>query len=292
MMISTSIQNALPHLLDCSDLSDKEMCELHKLIYDAHCHVHLDSDQRQLEVASDYLKQLAGSALMSTRPDDWEQALHLSSQIQSTRCLLGIHPWFAHLYTENLSWLEDLRGKLLTHPDCAVGEIGLDKQWSTPETGQVEWSAQLRVFHFQLSLAAELNRPVSIHCVRAQGDLYRLLSSAPSLPPKIYLHAFGGKSGTVEQLVRSKRFGDRLYFGFAACVNLRSTKVLESIAAVPDHRLLLESDRSKVTHSSPLEELIIMLKIYATVKGWRGGMTEAALRTKNNAEQFFESVPT
>ena len=267
-------------------------------LYDAHSHLQLDVSQRGRVEALRALRELRGAALMSTEPPNWGlyaelMAVHSAqldgqAQRQAPRCLYGIHPWFAHKYAGDLSWIDELSARLDQDPRSAIGEIGLDRQWRPPETGVVHGSEQLVVFKAQLSLAAERGLPVSVHCVRAQGDLQRILSEAPSLPPVIYLHAFGGARGTVEQLIRAKRYGERLYFGFASCINLRSNKCHEAIKAVPDDRLVLESDRSS---AAPLEriqrELNQMLSLYAELKGW-SGLEEAAERTAQNAERLYE----
>lgn len=259
-----------------------------RLVYDAHTHLHLTQGEVSGAASTALLSQLKGAALMSTEPTDWSQAATLAAAHPNTRCLFGVHPWFAHRYAADLSWLTQLRERLLTTPHSAVGEIGLDKQWRPPELGAVAYEDQLRVFQAQLELASALSLPVSIHCVQAQGDLQRLLGEAPRLPPSIYLHAFSGAPGTVEQLTRAKGYGGRVYFGFASCINLRSPKGRAAIQAVPDDRLVVESDRSGATSEQVEDELLTMLALYAELKGWAGGAEEAAARTSLNAERLYE----
>ena len=254
--------------------------------YDAHTHIHLDLEDEGRSAANALCARLDGIALMSLSADDWEQALELSSAHERVHPLLGVHPWFAHRYAGRTDWLHTLSASL-ERGVLGIGEIGLDKQWRTPDTGRVEYQAQREVFAAQLELAAERQLPVSVHCVRAQGDLYEALCTLKQLPPTIYLHAFAGAAGTVEQLIRSRRFGARLYFGFAACINLRSPKTAEVIRAVPEDKLLLESDRSSARPSGRVEgELLQMLALYAELKGW-GGVEEAAQRTRQNAQSFY-----
>jgi Tat protein secretion system quality control protein TatD with DNase activity len=256
-------------------------------LYDAHCHFHLDSSDLGSASMNTMLSRLGGVALMSTRHEDWDQVIKFTRNTSQARCLLGIHPWFAHHYIGRLDWLNSLREKLQSTPYSALGEIGLDRKWRTPETGRVEYEAQLMLFHAQLKLAAELALPVSIHCVHSQGDLYDILNKADHLPPTIYLHAFGGAPGTAEQLIRSKRFGDRLYFGFAACINLRSHKTKAVIKVVPDDRLVIESDRSSTFPLGRIEnELQKMLEVYKEVKGW-SSIEQAAQITYMNASRLY-----
>lgn len=57
----------------------------------------------------------------------------------------------------------------------------------------MQYDAQMYAFIKQMELATELGRPVSLHCVHAQGDLFDYCRAAEALPPAIYLHSFGGK---------------------------------------------------------------------------------------------------
>ena len=98
-----------------------------------------------------------------------------------------------------------------------------------------------------MEIAARLHRPVSIHVVQCFGPLMGALSklkkSAHGLPPKVYFHAFGGKVGTIDQLLAlcGKQPG-QVYFGFAPVVNFRSPKTATVIRKVGLSRLVLETD--------------------------------------------------
>ncbi|RLN33617.1 hypothetical protein C2845_PM03G29870 [Panicum miliaceum] len=51
-------------------------------------------------------------------------------------------------------------------------QIGLDKGL---HGRTIDFREQVKVFRRQLELAKELERPVSVHCVRAFGDLLEIL---------------------------------------------------------------------------------------------------------------------
>ena len=138
------------------------------------------------------------------------------------------------------------------------------------------------------------------------------------LPPAIYMHSFGGSAAMVNSLLaiekkaqqkqnkKRKRKGEGLisgespifYFGFSHAVNSRSHKTPEVIAAVPDDRLLLESDLETSSWdgggegrgergglSRREEHLEAMAECIARAKGWTAAETRA--RTCENAERFF-----
>jgi len=192
----------------------------------------------------------------------------------------GVHPWWLHELTEQdweeqqqqrdgddddigapkrlllPRWILELEELLLSHPEAAVGETGLDAFHFDPVTRElvspVE-TTQVQAFRLQLQLAVRHQRPVSVHCVQAWGPLMRVLSEElkksssrirQQLLPAIYFHAFGGKVGTVDQLTalcRSTTTGG-CYFGFAPVVNFRSPKTADVVRKVGIDRLLLETD--------------------------------------------------
>jgi Tat protein secretion system quality control protein TatD with DNase activity len=101
-----------------------------------------------------------------------------------------------------------------------------------------------------VSLAGEFQRPVSVHCVRGSGHLLafftHLASSTPlsACPPSIMLHSYGGSVEEIPRFCGLKGLGPRFFFSFSAAINQRTPDKLRArIAAVPDDRLLIESDQ-------------------------------------------------
>mmetsp|Transcript_5574 Transcript_5574/g.15575 ORF Transcript_5574/g.15575 Transcript_5574/m.15575 type:complete len:241 (-) Transcript_5574:85-807(-) len=221
---------------------------------------------------------------MGTQEGDWDVVQRSSEAMPNVAVpAFGVHPWFAHR-AEN-GWIERLRLRLASHPAALLGEIGLDKAARTPETRRCEYEAQQEVFAAQLALAAELRRPVSVHCVRSVGKLFGMMeagAAAAGLPPAIALHSYGSSP---DWIPRYLALPTELYVGFSYAINGRENqreKLLENIAVVPDDRLLLESDLE-----CPLdieEHLRAMCAIFAEAKGW--SLEETAERTWANAERF------
>mmetsp|Transcript_56892 Transcript_56892/g.157243 ORF Transcript_56892/g.157243 Transcript_56892/m.157243 type:complete len:125 (-) Transcript_56892:77-451(-) len=104
-----------------------------------------------------------------------------------------------------------------------------------------------------------------------------------SVPPRIYLHSYGGAGGTVRSWSRMKKWGDRFYFGFSHAVNSRSPKTPKAIAEVPTNRLLLESDREE--SGCVEEDLEKMLLVMGDAKGVLGD--EILHVTTANALKFY-----
>lgn len=100
----------------------------------------------------------------------------------------------------------------------------------------------------QVALAAEFKRPVSVHCVKGYGhllDFFTSLSKDPdSCPPKVMLHSYGGSVEEIPRFCKLANIGSRFYFSFSHAINHRTPEKLRArVAAVPDDRLLLESDQ-------------------------------------------------
>mmetsp|Transcript_9138 Transcript_9138/g.14079 ORF Transcript_9138/g.14079 Transcript_9138/m.14079 type:complete len:181 (-) Transcript_9138:275-817(-) len=142
-------------------------------IIDTHCHPHMSSHQmteyRHLPV------------VCSTNPNDWDAVKNYAPV--AARCF-GLHPWW--VATEYDELISLLRTRLETDSQAFVGEIGLDglrrETLNTQET----------LFRQQFALAAELQRPVTLHCVRAYGRMRTAIEEAECLPPAISMHSYGG----------------------------------------------------------------------------------------------------
>lgn len=141
-----------------------------------------------------------------------------------------------------------------------------------------------------MDLAAELGRPVSLHCVRAYGhlaDYFRALPPA-RCPPKVMLHSFGGSPDMVTTFTKLPNgLGQRFYFGFSHVINSKanavSEKLLARIRAVPERRLLAESDHVTVSEVDP--GLASIVGVIAEAKGWDEG--RAAEVTYANFCDFY-----
>lgn len=217
------------------------------LPFDSHNHVHL-GPSLPLEALS--AAPLSGMAVMSTHPRDFDTVLHLtktlSTQSRQVVPCLGVHPWFLHEIDNDNEWLNDLEKRIAETHTAVVGEIGMDGFHFDAQTLQLTSSmeCQQTAFLNQMELAFHYNRPVSIHAVQCFGTLLEslsLLKKKRKLPLQLYFHAFGGKVGTVNQLLAACR-GSEVYFGFAPVVNFRSPKTADVIRHVGLDRLLLETD--------------------------------------------------
>jgi TatD DNase family protein len=198
------------------------------------CHLHLQDDCFAGDLPAVIKRaKTAGVALMvcnGSCQSDWPTVLTLARSNPDIIPSFGLHPWYAA--GRATFWLAELRHFLTAIPS-GVGEIGLDR-WLEDRSEK----AQEDVFRAQLMLAAEMKRPVTIHCVKAWGWMFDILRSHHILPDRMLLHSYGGSVELIKPLASMGA-----YFSYAG--NLLRDKAIhrrEALAATPMDRLLLETD--------------------------------------------------
>lgn len=165
--------------------------------------------------------------------------------------------------------LTELEERLKKYPNAIVAEIGLDKlRGPSP-------AAQEGLFLAQMRLAAQYQRPVSIHCVRHHGRLLELLDKGlpykEDVPPAVILHGFSGSSSVAQSLLKLKpkkasrrdaaegcphkgprgskadavRIAERIYFGIGRATSLTLKDCLSATLPLlwKSRRVLVETDR-------------------------------------------------
>lgn len=112
-------------------------------------------------------------------------------------CSVGIHPW-----TVDGKWRERmpmLRQQVVKPNVVAIGECGLD--WLRGGSRE----EQLACFKAQAELAAELGKPLIVHCVKAWEELLKC-----RVQTRAIVHGFRGKPQLAAMLLKA---GFELSFG-------------------------------------------------------------------------------
>ena len=182
-------------------------------------------------VAAMKLAGISRCVVNATCEADWSAVAALAvSQPDFIVPAYGIHPWHAH--TASAGWQDRLRSLLGENPFTSIGECGLD-HWITDPPMEI----QRPVFIDQLRLAHELDRPLTIHCLKAWGVLLDAFAQAPP-PTRFLLHSF---SGSIEIARRLVPLG--AYFSFSGhFLHPRKSAVLDVFRQLPPDRILLETD--------------------------------------------------
>ncbi|MFK7986827.1 MAG: TatD family hydrolase [Sandaracinaceae bacterium] len=173
--------------------------------------------------------------------------------------------------------LEGLRGWLEAHPGAAVGEFGWDRHV------RISLQEQDDVAEQQLRLAAALERPVILHVVGRHGHALDRL--APHAPLHGVVHAY---SGSAELVPRYLALGLSISFGLSI-TRPSARRVREAARAVPDGRLLIETDgpdqhRLGETRGEPAD-VVRVAEALAEVRGV--DLAQVAERTRDNAWALF-----
>ena len=249
-------------------------------IFDSHAHYddeRFDADRDELlqrihREGVEYIMTI-GSDLASSRA-----ACRLAERYDFIWFAAGIHPEQAG--DAPADYREALK-ELAAHPKCrAIGEIGLDYYWAENPPRE----RQQVLFREQVLLAKELGLPVIIHDREAHADTLEVLRE---LRPMGVLHCF---SGSAEMAREAAALG--MYMGFTGAVTFKNArKAPQAAAAVPDDRLLIETDcpymapepyRGKRCDSSMLPRVAECL---AEIRG--GSAEEIVQMTCRNARRLF-----
>jgi TatD DNase family protein len=215
--------------------------------YDAHNHLQNPSLQADRLPILAALKELPllGAVVNGTCENDWAEVHALTLASNSLLPSYGLHPWQVGNASKN--WRDALQRRLDAEPHAAIGEIGLDR-WMLDQarpddsrlTGlrRASLEEQLEAFSWQLTLAAERNLPVSIHCLDAWGVLAAALRSTPLPARGFLLHAYGG---TAEMAREFASLG--AYFSFNGFfLGERQESKRTVFQGLPADRILAETD--------------------------------------------------
>ncbi|KAJ8467756.1 hypothetical protein OPV22_030308 [Ensete ventricosum] len=204
-------------------------------IFDAHCHL---QDRRIASVAPQLIRTALDSGVQrfvvnGVSEMDWHIVKQMGDEYPSIIPCFGLHPWYVNERSPN--WFKALREFLAETPAAAVGEIGLDKG---AHAKNIDFREQVDVFRLQLELAKVLEKPVSVHCVRAFGDLLEIMSSTGPFPAGVILHSYMGSAELVPGLAK---LGS--YFSFSGhLTSVKPEKAKEMLKSVPKDRILIETD--------------------------------------------------
>lgn len=214
------------------------------MLFDAHNHL---QDPRLDPWRATILAELprhgiAGMVVNGTRATDWPAVAALAQADTRVQPAFGLHPW--HLAGRGPDWLAELEDWLRQFPEAGVGEFGLDRWMRNPDL-----PAQRQCFVAQLDLAVRLQRPATIHCLRAWGLLEQLLRELTRPERGFLLHSYGGPVELVPIFARlGAYFSVSPWFGHPAKADR-----LAVFRQVPLERLLIETDAPDMAPPAELE---------------------------------------
>lgn len=262
--------------------------------YDAHNHMQVEGfADRQAEVIAEAKSVgLVGMVVNGICENDWASVEQLAKDYADIYPSYGLHPWFHHERSTN--WL-DLLSEFLIRSPSGVGELGLDRY----KEG-LPYEEQEGVFLEQWKLAARLNRPASIHCLKASGKLLELLKANTGPECGFLLHSY---SGSVEMVPDFVKLG--AYFSFPGYYALgRKQRQRETFKEIPLDRLLIETDAPdqslpdeinrfpiKNENGKPMNHPANIAAVYDVVADLRGmPLQDLADQVEENFKRLFARI--
>lgn len=203
--------------------------------FDTHCHVafmaHPEDCLRDARACGSTL------ASVSVTPQEFRAFQQQCASYQGNYCGLGLHPWWVPANDQNLINTLEQFDALLEKADF-IGEVGLD--YSTRWVKTRPW--QIKALEHIIYRQHEHPLPMSLHCVRAYDDVLDRLQKASGLSiGPIIFHWFSGTSDQLQQAIKLGCF-------FSVSKRMLATKRGRAyVQAIPEHRLLLETDAPDVS---------------------------------------------
>jgi len=213
------------------------------MVIDAHSHLQdprFGGDLPQV-IAEMKTAGVRHAIVNGTSEADWTQVLALHyADPDFISPALGLHPW--RIQSRSVHWLDQLRGLLEKTPASSIGECGLDL-W----VQEADLADQLSVLKDHFALSRELEKPLTLHCLKAWQPLLQALQHSPPLPPFL-LHSFGGPAAMIPALVKlGAHFSLSGYF-----LHPRKARALSAFLHMPLDRIHVESDAPDM--APPLED--------------------------------------
>lgn len=203
------------------------------MIFDSHAHYDdeaFDGDREQLlaDMPKNNIHKIVNvGASMKTS----KASIELSEKYDFIYASVGVHP--SETEELNMNNLQILKEYCKKDKVVAIGEIGLDYYYPTPEKDiQMEW------FCKQLDLAAELELPVIIHSREAAMDTMKVLKEYQNKLVGGVIHCYSYSPEMAKEFVKMG-----YYIGVGGVVTFKNAKkLLDTVIEIPIEKIVIETD--------------------------------------------------
>src|SRR5271168_3738832 len=204
-------------------------------VIDTHCHLadvkfRDDVDAVIARAAAAGVAQIISVGAIGPIEND-RLTVEIAERYENVFAAVGVHPHDAKDCTaERIAQLRELAASKKV---VAIGESGLDFHYMhSPPAAQ---EAALRA---HLALAAELELPIVIHCREAELRLVEIVRETGIPPRGGVIHCFTGDINAARDFLTLG-----FCISFSGIITFRnSAPIREAAAAVPDDRLMVETD--------------------------------------------------
>lgn len=252
------------------------------ILVDVHSHL-CDNryDGTEDEIVESFLAN--GGELMINSGFDIPSSVKSAGQAEKYGCVYfsaGVHPDEAKTFDKDA---EKTFIELAKRDKCvAIGETGYDFYWNKSTEEE-----QTRAFERQVEIADDLGKPFVVHSREAHRKTVDFLKRHKSVIKRGFLlHCYAGSAESVKEIAD---LGG--YFSFGGVITFRNAKKEEVIKAIPQDRILTETDCPYLTPepfrgtTNKPENVKYVLKKIAAVKGEDEEFTAKYIR--ENAKRLF-----
>jgi TatD DNase family protein len=252
---------------------------------DTHCHLTYEPLFEMLPAVLRAARDAGVDRMITvgTTPDDAVKAVRLAGEHDNIFAAAGIHPHYAHHFTDRQPVVDMIHEYAQDERVVAVGEMGLDTHYPDPPMAD-----QLRVFRWQLEAAKDCDHPIIIHNRKATEQTIALIRESGIPGERFVFHCF---TGTAEEHAAIMDLGAMISFtGITTFSNARH--IAACAASMPLDRLMIETDspylapepHRKVRPNQPC----YVAHVAAFIARQRGMATaDFVQRVDANAQRFF-----
>jgi TatD DNase family protein len=248
------------------------------VLVDAHCHLGdgaFDPD-RDAVLARARAAGVGHVVVIGGTLAESERAAALARARPGLSATAGIHPHVARQW--GAAAAAGLRDLLALPEVVALGETGLDYHYDHSPR-----EAQRRAFEAQLTLGAELGKPVVVHAREADDDVAAMLAGTSAT---VLLHSFSSGPRVFEA---GQSIG--AYFSFSGMITFKNWCPTVPLTDYPSSRLLVETDApylAPVPHRGKRNEPAFVRPVAEALARARGESFETiGQRTTDTATRLF-----
>jgi len=204
-------------------------------IVDSHCHL---ADSRLRTDLEDVIARASAAGITkivsvgAIGPIENDRlTLEIAEHHHNVFAAVGVHPHDAKDCTAER--IAELRSLARSPRIVAIGESGLDFHYMHSPTEAQEHSLRLH-----LLLAADVGKPIVIHCRDAEARVVSIVREIGMPPMGGVIHCFTGNSSAAAEFVELG-----FHISFSGILTFRNAgRVREAARVVPDDRLMIETD--------------------------------------------------
>jgi TatD DNase family protein len=252
-------------------------------MFDTHCHLtdpqFVDDIDAVLQRAWD--AGLTGIVSIASNAADADVARQLAARDARIFSTAGVHPHIAEQASD--PDLDAIRALAVSRAVVAVGETGLDFHYDNSPR-----DVQQRLFEWHLQLATDTGLPVVVHSRNADDLMEPMVRHANGV--RGVLHCFTGGAALLDTALAAG-----WYVSYGGMLTFRNFKAVDLLRAVPDDRILLETDSpylAPIPWRGHRNEPAFMVESCRAMAAFRGEEpARTAALTTANAHRFYGLHP-